>query len=71
MKFSADHVRKELGEALVPIGDLVIAGPAPAPLLRAKTYYRYQIMLRTRAMSRLSSLLAPFSRRSRCRRISD
>ena len=38
--------------------DLIIAGPAPAPLLRAETYYRYQLMLRTRAMSRLSSELA-------------
>ena len=40
------------------ISDLIIAGPAPAPLLRAENYYRYQIMLRTRAMSRLSQLLA-------------
>jgi primosomal protein N' len=38
--------------------DLIIAGPAPAPLLRAENYYRYHIMLRTRAMSRLSQLLA-------------
>jgi primosomal protein N' (replication factor Y) (superfamily II helicase) len=38
--------------------DLIIAGPAPAPLLRAETFYRYQIMLRTRAMSALSSELA-------------
>ncbi len=38
--------------------DLVISGPAPAPLLRAENYYRYQIMLRTRAMSRLSQALA-------------
>jgi primosomal protein N' (replication factor Y) len=38
--------------------DLVIAGPAPAPLLRAETYYRYQLMLRTRAMTRLSRELA-------------
>src|SRR6185436_17915463 len=28
-----------------PIRDLIIAGPAPAPLLRAETFYRYQIML--------------------------
>ncbi len=34
------------------------AGPSPAPLLRAENYYRYQIMLRTRAMSRLSQSLA-------------
>jgi primosomal protein N' (replication factor Y) len=38
--------------------DLVIAGPAPAPLVRAETFYRYQLMLRTRAMSRLSRELA-------------
>jgi primosomal protein N' (replication factor Y) (superfamily II helicase) len=38
--------------------DLIIAGPAPAPLLRAEQFYRYQIMLRTRAMSKLSQTLA-------------
>ena len=38
--------------------DLIIAGPAPAPLLRAENFYRYQIMLRTRAMSALSRDLA-------------
>ena len=41
-----------------PFRDLIIAGPAPAPLLRAETFYRYQLMLRTRAMSRLSQALA-------------
>ena len=41
-----------------PFRDLIIAGPAPAPLLRAETYYRYQLMLRTRQMSRLSQALA-------------
>jgi primosomal protein N' (replication factor Y) len=44
--------------APAPFRDLIIAGPAPAPLPRAETYYRYQIMLRTRAMSRLSRALA-------------
>ena len=38
--------------------DLIIAGPAPAPLLRAETFYRYQLMLRTRQMSHLSQQLA-------------
>jgi primosomal protein N' (replication factor Y) len=38
--------------------DLIIAGPAPAPLARAETYYRYQIMLRTRQMAKLSERLA-------------
>jgi primosomal protein N' (replication factor Y) (superfamily II helicase) len=92
VKFSADHLRRELekllkpgtaaaaqpapeklliplpaatateatpaAEAAQPFRDLVIAGPAPAPLLRAENYYRYQIMLRTGAMSRLSRELA-------------
>jgi primosomal protein N' len=40
------------------ITDLVISGPAPAPLVRAENLYRYHILLRTRVMSRLSHLLA-------------
>ena len=87
VKFSAEHLRRELekllrerpsapapsrdlfaGEtgpetmATTPAGaifkDLVIAGPAPSPLERAEKDYRYQIMLRTGAMSRLSRVLA-------------
>ncbi|MGA2180725.1 MAG: primosomal protein N' [Verrucomicrobiota bacterium] len=97
VKFSAEHLKRELEKSLVaavcdrrqsdtqgragsplpaartqaddgahPAGagrptmfkDLIIAGPAPAPLLRAETFYRYQIMLRTRAMSKLSQALA-------------
>ena len=42
----------------LPLRDLIIAGPAPAPLARAESNYRYQIMLRTRQMSRLSQHLA-------------
>jgi primosomal protein N' (replication factor Y) len=48
----------EAAETSRGISDLIIAGPAPAPLLRAENYYRYHIMLRTKAMSRLSQLLA-------------
>ena len=40
-----------------PLRDLIISGPAPAPLPRAETFYRYQLMLRTRQMSRLSRVL--------------
>jgi primosomal protein N' (replication factor Y) len=88
VKFSADHLKRELeknlniAESKVRAGsplpgastqtkdgahgvtrptdfrDLIIAGPAPAPLLRAEQFYRYQIMLRTRAMSKLSQTLA-------------
>ena len=41
-----------------PIRDLIIAGPVAAPLARAETFYRYQIMLRTRQMTILSRHLA-------------
>jgi primosomal protein N' (replication factor Y) (superfamily II helicase) len=84
VKFSAEHVRKELDKLIASKGgavgplptapenaiggahgvmrptfhDLVIAGPAPAPLLRAETFYRYQLMLRTTQMSALSRRLA-------------
>jgi primosomal protein N' (replication factor Y) len=58
VKFTAEHVRKELERALAGWKDLVLAGPGPAPLLRAETYYRYQLMVRTRQMSPLSRRLA-------------
>ena len=87
VKFSADHLKRELEKNLVTGGasvlasragkaedgssgasphqnvkadfkDLIVSGPAPAPLPRAETFYRYQIMLRTRAMSKLSQTLA-------------
>jgi primosomal protein N' len=45
------------------VGDLIIAGPAPAPLARAETLYRYQILLRTRHITKLSPFLAEVVRR--------
>ncbi len=57
VKFTADAVRQELDRRLGTWRDLIMAGPAPAPLLRAETFYRHQIMLRTKAMSRLSKEL--------------
>ena len=56
VKFSAEHLKRELEKSEVK--DLTISGPAPAPLLRAENFYRHQIMLRTGAMSRLSQSLA-------------
>ncbi len=50
--------KPDSGLKTVDFRDLIISGPAPAPLLRAETYYRHQIMLRTRAMSKLSQTLA-------------
>ena len=56
--FSADHLKKAIEPMARAISDLVLAGPAPAPLLRAEAFYRYQIMLRTGQMSALSRRLA-------------
>jgi primosomal protein N' (replication factor Y) len=58
VKFSADYLKHELEKAVGGIKDLVIAGPAPAPLVKAETYYRYQIMLRAQRMVALSQRLA-------------
>ncbi len=58
LEFSANYLRKELEKSCQKITDLVIAGPSPAPLLRAETFYRHQIMLRTRQMSLLGRQLS-------------
>jgi primosomal protein N' (replication factor Y) len=58
VKFLADHLKRELDKLMPEFKELILAGPAPAPLLRAETYYRYQIMLRFSRMSLLSKRLA-------------
>lgn len=58
-KFSAEHLKRLIEKEIPGIPDLIIAGPAPSPLLRAETYYRYQIMLRTARMTKLTERLAP------------
>src|ERR1035441_2847995 len=58
VKFSADYLKVELEKAVGDIKDLVMAGPAPAPLVKAETYYRYHIMLRAQRMTALSQRLA-------------
>ena len=58
VKFFAENLRRQLEPALAQIKDLIIAGPAPAPLAKAESNYRYQIMLRTRQMAKLSEQLA-------------
>ena len=64
-RMSSEHVRKEIEKALAGVKDLIIAGPAAAPLARAETFYRYQMMLRARQMSvvsrKLGALLASLS----------
>ena len=58
VKFAAEHLLRELEKSLGDRKGLTIAGPAPAPLERAETFYRYHIMLRSPAMSVLSRRLA-------------
>ena len=58
VSFYADHIKRELEKEKVNLPDLIVAGPAPAPLSRAESKFRYQIMLRSRHMTRLSHRLA-------------
>ncbi len=58
VRFFADHLRKEMDLLAIQLGDIVVAGPAPAPLLRAENFYRYQIMIRTPRMPQLSRQLS-------------
>jgi primosomal protein N' (replication factor Y) len=57
VKLFAEHLRKALDAGFKDWKDLILAGPAPAPLLKAESFFRHQIMLRTSAMSRLSTEL--------------
>ena len=58
VKFSAEHIRRELDKALVGMKDLVLKPAVPAPLLRAEGFYRYQLTLLSRRMTVLSRKLA-------------
>jgi primosomal protein N' (replication factor Y) len=58
VKFSAEHLKQEIEKNTSAPPDLTISGPAAAPLARAETYYRFQIMLRTRHILKLSRMLA-------------
>jgi primosomal protein N' (replication factor Y) (superfamily II helicase) len=57
VKFSADHLRRELDKAVGSIKGVTIKGPSPAPLLRADSFYRYQLSLLAKQMSALSRRL--------------
>ena len=58
VKFSANHVRHEIEKWAAAFPDMILAGPAPAPLARTESKYRFHIQLRTRQMTRLSQKLA-------------
>jgi primosomal protein N' (replication factor Y) len=54
----AEQIKKELDKELPGVTEHVLAGPAPAPLLKAESYFRYQIMIRAKQMPKLSRYLA-------------
>ena len=54
-KVTAKGTTSDIGPGTL---DLMISGPAPAPLMKAESFYRYQIMLRSRTMTKLSQMLA-------------
>jgi primosomal protein N' (replication factor Y) len=54
----AEHVKRELDKGIATVGEFIVAGPAPAPLLKAESYFRYQIMIRGKQMPKLSRYLA-------------
>jgi len=58
VQFAAEHLKRELEKLTTDLKGTILLGPAPAPLLRAETFYRYQIMLRVRQMPELSRRLA-------------
>ena len=58
VKFSAAHVRHEVEKWSGTFPDMILAGPAPAPLARTESKYRFHILLRTRQMTLLSQKLA-------------
>ena len=61
VEFTAKHFRKLLDPLASEFPDLKLNGPAPAPLAKAETYHRFQIMLRAGQMSRLSRRLNEIS----------
>jgi primosomal protein N' (replication factor Y) len=58
VQFASDHLKRELAKLTADLKGVILLGPAPAPLLRAETFYRYQIMLRVPRMPELSRRLA-------------
>jgi len=52
VRFSAASLGKNIKRALT--GKALVSEPSPAPLARAKGFYRYQIMLRSRSVSSMT-----------------
>jgi primosomal protein N' (replication factor Y) len=54
VRFSSEHLKKEILSHTQEITDLRLKGPAPAPIVKKVNQFEYQIMLQTRNMPRLS-----------------
>jgi primosomal protein N' (replication factor Y) len=65
VRLSAEHLKKIILAELKDVKDLILSGPAPAPLAKAESNYRYQLMLRARQMTfvsrKLSKIIADLS----------
>jgi len=64
VRLSAQHLKNQVLETTKSMRDLVLSGPAPAPLERAESFYRYQMALKTLNMPQLSRLLAELLERT-------
>jgi primosomal protein N' (replication factor Y) len=53
VRFWAEQVKRELAQRVRGWNGLVLSGPGPAPLARAQSHYRYQIMVRSAQMTKL------------------
>ena len=63
VRLSSEHLKKEVVRELEGVQGAMVLGPAPAPLARAESLFRYQVMIRARQMSFISKKLAELSER--------
>ena len=56
-RLAAEHLKKAIQKNLADFNNLTLAGPAPATLLRAEDFFRYQLTLRANRMAALSKRL--------------
>ena len=58
VQFVAQFIKREIEKNITNFQDLMITGPAPAPVLKVESFYRHHLMVRTRSMSQLSRSIA-------------
>ncbi len=65
VRFTAETVKREFEKVLEQFPSAILAGPAPAPLLKAEGKFRYQMMIRLKSMGKLSAALGVMQQRLR------